>query len=212
MADDTTTVEDTETEETTDDTATSEDTTTPTDEGREPDWKAESRKHERRMKQERKAREEVERKLKEREDADKSEQEKAIETARAEAKAEALSEAETQRRADRLEVAVTRLAAKGVKVGDNTVKFTDPEDALVFLERRISRGLLEADDIFDTDGKVQTDAVTAALGEILEEKPGLAADHVDRPSGSSDAGKGDGGGSLDDLDVEGHLAAIKRHK
>lgn len=180
----------------------------------ETDWKAQARKHERRAKQERKAREEAERKLREREDANKSEHEKALEKAREEAKREALTEAEKERRADRLEVAVTRLAARGVKVGDKDgVKFADPEDALIYLERAIAKGDVDEDDIYDGDGKVQTDALATALGELLDRKPNLAAaSGTGKPSGSSDAGKGGPGGDIEDLDVEGHLNRIKRHK
>lgn len=152
--------------------------------GNELDWKAEARKHERRAKQERKAREDLERRLKELEDKDKSDQEKAIEQARKEAREEVLSEAETERRNDRLEVAVARHAAK---------TFADVDDALLHIQRDIASGEIDPDDIFDDKGKVQTDALKAALDDLLERKPHLKADAGSgRPGGSSDAGRGGG--------------------
>lgn len=174
--------------------------TDPDPKGGEPDWKSESRKHERRMKAERKAREDAERKLKDRDAADQTEQEKAIAKAREEAKAEAFTEAQHERRKDRLEVAVTRLAAK---------TFADTEDALLHVERAISDGDIDADDIYTDEGKVQTDALTAALNELLERKPHLKADDG-RPSGDADAGKGTGPKDPESLGVEGHLKQIQR--
>jgi hypothetical protein len=155
----------------------------------EDDWQAKARKHERDLKKERKAREDAETALREREDADKTEQQKAIDKARAEGKKEALTEAQKERRADQLEVAVTRLATKGIQIGDATQTFADSEDALVYMERSISRGDIDPDDIFDSEGKVKTDVLTAALGELLQRKPQLAAtdDEGRRPS------PGDGG-------------------
>jgi hypothetical protein len=161
------------------------------------DWKAKARKHERAEKRARKEAEEAARKLKDREDADKSEQEKAIEKAREEAKAEAKTEGEKERRADRLDVAVTRLAAKGITIGEGdeakSVKFADADDALANVERGIARGDIDADDIYDDEGKVKTDALTAALREILDAKPHLAAGDAEsaKPSGDPDARKGD---------------------
>jgi len=186
----------------------------------EPDWKAESRKHEKRAKQERKDREALEARLRELEDAGKDEKEKAIEQARREGRDEALTEAQKERRADRLEVSVTRLAAKGVKVGDGddaeTVRFADPEDALLIVEREIARGDLDEDEIFDREGKVQTDALTTALANLLERKPHLRADAAGgggpRPSGDADAGKGKGPKAEDDLSVDEHLAAVQGRK
>lgn len=181
----------------------------------EPDWKVESRKHERRAKAEKKRADDLAAAQKKRDDETKSEHEKAIDKAREEAKAEALTESQKERRADRLEVATTRLAARGVKVGEASVKFTDPEDAMVHIERAIRNGDVDEDEIFDSEGKVQTDALQTALSELLERKPHLKADgsSAGRASGSSDAGRGSGGGkSLDEMDVEEHLGAIKRHK
>jgi hypothetical protein len=166
----------------------------------DPDWKAESRKHERRAKQERKAREELERKLKERDDADKSEQEKAIEKAREEAKTEALTESQKERRNDRLEVAVARNAAK---------TFADVDDALVHIKRAIDNGDVDEDDIFDSEGKVQTEALKTALDDLLERKPHLKAT-PGRAAGSADAGRGSGSGkSADDMSIDDHLKAVQ---
>jgi seryl-tRNA synthetase len=159
------------------------------------DWKTKARKHERAVRRERKAREEAERKLKERDDADRSEQEKALDKARKEAADEVRAESEKDRRHDRLEVRTTSLAAKGFTIGEGddaqTVKFADPDDALIYIERAIRAGDVDEDDIFDSEGKVQTDALTTALGEVLESKPHLrATENGSKPKGSADTRKG----------------------
>lgn len=185
----------------------------------DPDWKSESRKHERREKQERKKREEAEKRLKDLEDKDKSEQERAIEKAREEAKEEASTEAEKARREDRLEVAVTRLASKGIKLGEGddaeTVRFADSEDALLRVQRAVARGDIDPDDIFDSEGKVQTGALNKELAEILNANSHLRAGSKDdgKPSGGSDAGKGSGSGkALEDMSIDDHEKQIRRHK
>lgn len=155
----------------------------------EDDYKEKARKHENWAKRERRKREDLERKLKEREDADKSEQEKAIEAAREEGRREASTEAEKARRSDRLEVAVTRLASKGVTVGDGddkkTLRFADPEDALL----HVARGDIE--DLFDDDGKVKNEALEETLVELLRRKSHLAANGGERKPGDADTRKGD---------------------
>lgn len=162
---------------------------------KEPDWKTMSRKHERAAKKARKEAEETRTKLKEREDADKSEQEKAVDEAREAGRTEALTEGEKERRADRLEVEVTRLASKAIKVGEGddakTVKFADPEDAQIYLERAIAKGDIDKDDIFDESGQPQRSVIADALREMLEERPRLASDSKPgKPQGDADAGKG----------------------
>lgn len=160
------------------------------------DWRTKARKHENAAKRERKAREEAERKLREREDANKSEHEKALEQARKEARTEALTEAEKERRADRLEVAVTRLASRGVTVGEGddakSVRFADAEDALLNVERAISRGEIDTDDIYDSEGKINNEALTTALAELATAKPHLL-DSAERPKpkGDPDTRKGE---------------------
>ena len=145
---------------------------------------------------------ELEQQLKEREDEDKSDREKELEKAREEAKAEALAEAEKDRRSDRLEVAVTREAARS---------FADTDDALLNVQRRIASGEIDADEIFDDGGKVQAAPLKSALAQLLEDKPHLAADDG-RPKGESDGGRGEGGGgSEEDMSIEDHLKAISRH-
>lgn len=182
----------------------------------EPDWKNQARKHERRAKAEKKAREAAEAKLKEQDEADKTEQQKAIDAAKEEGRTAALTEAEKERRGDRLEVAVTRLASKGVKVGDDeNVKFADTEDALLHLEKAIKRGDVDEDDIFDSEGKVQTAALTEALVELLENKKHLRADGAGSGAGagSADAGRGGGGGKeKEEMSVDDHLKSIRKHK
>jgi hypothetical protein len=184
--------------------------------------KRESRKHERRAKKAEERAAAAEAKLKDIEGKNKSAQEKALEAARDEARAEVKAEYEKSRRSDRLEGAVLRLAAKGVKVGDGDdaqiVRFDDPEDALVFIERAIAREDIDADDIYDEDGKVQTDALTSELVDLLERKPKLAAGSDDdgdsgrsrrKVKGSSDAGKGSGGKDVEDMDPDDHLKALQ---
>jgi len=143
----------------------------------------------------------LERQLKERADEDKSEQEKAIEKAREEGKAEAQTAAEKARRADRLDVAVTRAAAKS---------FADPDDALMHIQRRISSGDIDEATIFDDEGKVDAEALKSSLGQLLEDKPHLAADGG-RPRGDADAGRRGGSTSLEEMSVDDHLKAISRH-
>lgn len=183
------------------------------------DWKAEARKHERRAKQERKDRETLAAKLKEFEDRDKTDQQKAIDKAREEGAAETSTKFEVERRRDRLEVGVTRLAAKGIKIGDGdkakTVKFADPEDALVHIERAITNGDVDTDDIFDKDGKVQTAGLTTALEDLLERKPHLALADTGGPRGKGDADLGKGASGAGDKDLESmspedHFKKIRR--
>lgn len=160
--------------------------------GDETDWKAHSRKHERRWKEEAALRRDVETRLKEFEDRDKSDQEKAIEKARNEAIAEAKAEVSAERRAYLLESAVTRLAARGIQIKngdkDEVVKFADPEDALLNIKST-------ADDLFDDEDRVNTDALEDALKELARKKPHLlATSGKDTPPslGTADAGRGGG--------------------
>lgn len=177
------------------------------------DWKDQSRKHERRSKAEKKRADALQKKLDDIAAANQTDQEKAIAEAKAEAKSEAEAAIDKERRADRLEAAVIKQAAKAIKVGDAEHRFADIDDAQVHIERAIARGDVDADDIFDDKGKVQTDALVSALAEILEKKPHLRADgKPSRGSGSSDAGSGGGAGDLDEDSVEAHLKKIQRHK
>ena len=121
--------------------------------------------------------------------ADLSDQERAIAEARDAARTEVLTEVERERRHDRLEAQVSRLAAKS---------FADVDDALLHIEWRLTDGVISTEDIFDSDGKVIGDALTGALKTLLEEKPHLAATaNGGRPAGDADAGKGAGAKSLD---------------
>ena len=181
-----------EVEETTDDATEEEVEETTT----EPDWKREARKHERRAKQAAKQLAEYEKKLAEVDEASKTEQEKALEQARKEAKEEVLSEASRELRKERLNSAIARQAAKDFADVDDAIRLIDADD----------------DEIFDDEGKVQTDALKSALSDLLERKPHLKAD-AHRPTGGSDAGKGDGGGkSVEEMSVEDHLNSIRRYK
>jgi len=189
------------------------------------DWKKMARKHEsgrkaaeRKLKREQRERKKLEEDAKKRADAEKTEHEKAVEKAREEGEQAALTKAQKERRKDRLEAAVARLASRGVKVGEGddakTVRFADPEDAQVFLDRKLSLGDVDEEDIFDDDGKVQTEALGQALAEILEDRPRLAEDaRPSKPSGSADGGKGKGADKgLEDMSVEEHFQRIRRDK
>lgn len=193
--------------------------------GKDDDWKWQARKHERRSKAEKKKREEAEAKLKKREEADKSEQEKAVDKAREEGRTSALTEAEKERRSDRLEVAVTRLANKPIEIGEGDdkkkVRFADSDDALVFIERAIDRGDIDADEIFDDNNRVKADALKGELAELLETKPhyqaasGEGGEQKKKPkaaSGDADQGRGEGSGSksLEEMSPEDHLKRIQK--
>lgn len=169
------------------------------------EYRRELRTYERTSKKASKAKDEeiasLRKRLKDREDADKSDQEKAVEKAREEARTEALSEAEKERRSDRLEVAVTRAAAK---------TYADTEDALIHVQRRIRSGEIDESEIFDDDGKVQTEPLKSALKQLLEDKPHLSADDG-RPAGSADGGRGSGGGdSLEEMSMDEHVKRVQR--
>jgi hypothetical protein len=193
------------------------------EEGRKVDWKSQSRKHERRARQERKAREEAEKKLKERDETEKTEHEKAIEAARNEEREAVRKESDKERRADRLETATFKLATKGFKVTDEDgkeqlLRFADPDDAHTYVEHMLRRGDLNEDELFDDDGKVQSDTLSEALQELLESKPHLVAGNggtggTRKVSGSADGGKGSGGGkSIQDLSVAEHFERIRQNK
>jgi phage-related minor tail protein len=149
---------------------------------REDDWQTKARKHERDLKKERKAREEMEARLEEFANASKSEQEKALEKARAEAADAAKAEVRSEFQ-DRILNAEIRAQAAG--------KFANPNLAAKLLD-------LDHDDVFDEAGDVNADAIRSAIDEFLEaeENHGLKAGPVvgQRPLGSADGGKGAGAG------------------
>lgn len=181
----------------------------------EPDWKRMARKHEREAKKARKDVEQLNARLQAREDADKSEQEKAIEEAEQRARTELEGKFDKERRQDRLELATTKIASKGLKIGTGddakTVKFADPDDALLHLERDIRNGDLDPEDIFDSNGRVRNDQLEEALTDLLSRKPHLAADTGRKVvAGTADAGKGSP--AKTDSTVEDHLNKIRRHK
>jgi hypothetical protein len=192
-------------------------------------WKSMSRRNENEAKRLKKENERLAKEAKERADKDKSEQEKAIEAARAEGEQKASKAAESSRRQDRLENAVIRSAAKGVKVtegkGDDakevTVRFRDPEDALLHLQRAIRNGDVNEDDIFNSEGRVNDSEVQSALAELLSDKTYLRAGGEEggkpskpEPKGSGDGGKGGEGSdekTLDNMTPEEHFNRIRKH-
>lgn len=159
------------------------------------DWEVKSRKNERFGKKEKKRADALAKKLAEREEADQSDSEKAINEAQKKGREEAQAAADKERRADRLEVAVTRLASKKIKLGEGDdaeeVRFADTEDALLHIERAIAKDEIDADDIFDSEGKVNTDALQSELVQLLERKPHLKdGGGKEAPNGDPDTGKG----------------------
>lgn len=175
MADETTPAEDTAAEDTTASTETAPEETVDF-------WKKHSRKHERDFKKTAKENEDLRAEIEQLRSGQQTDQEKALEQARKEAREQALTEAQQERRNDRLEVAVARHAAHS---------FADLDDALLHVQRGITAGDIDADDIFDEQGQVQTEALKSALDEILERKPHLKADpNGSRPTGTADAGRG----------------------
>ena len=191
------------------------------------DWKKMARRHEREAKRERKAREAAEAKVKERETADQTDHEKAVREAREEGERVAAERATKERRGDRLENATIKLAGKGIKVKiddeEQTLRFTDPDDAFVNIERMIRNGDLDEDDLFDDKGKVNSEALTEALEELLDAKPHLIAGASNggnggtssgrKVKGSADGGKGSGGGkAVQELSAEEHFERIRQHK
>ena len=186
---------------------------------KEVDWRAMARKHERAAKAERKAREAAEAAVKDRDSLDKSEHEKAVEAARQQGEKAARETADRERRGDRLESATIRLASKGFKVDvdgeEHTLRYADADDAHTYIERMIRRGDLDEDDLFDEQGRVQTEALTGALRELLADKPHLAAGQNGsgtsrKVTGSADGGKGSGGArTLEEMSVAEHLKRIQ---
>jgi hypothetical protein len=185
---------------------------------KETDWKAMARKHEREAK---KARDEAaahRKKLDEIEAANLSDQEKAIAKAREEATSEVTTKYEAQQRTDRIENAVTKLSLRGFKAKDKdgnevTLKFADPDDAQLRIDRALRNEDLSYDEIY-AGGKVQTDALTAFLTELLEEHPRLRAEESNgskKEPVDFDAGKGHGAGSktLEEMTPDDHLKQIQ---
>jgi hypothetical protein len=186
------------------------------------DWQVKSRKNEARAKkaeskaaQIAKERDDLAKKLAKIEASNLTDQEKAIKAARAEAEATVTSKYEAERRSDRIEGAVTKLALTGFKVKDGdkeiTLKFADPDDAQLRLDRALRNEEITYDEIY-ADGKVQTDALTAFLTELLEEHPRLRAEPgATQKVVDMDAGKGSGSGrkSLEDMSPDDHLKEIQ---
>jgi hypothetical protein len=111
---------------------------------------------------------ELEAELQKHREATQSETEKAIEAARKEGADGVRAELTAARVLDKIEV---RAAGK----------FADPEDAQLRLAPR-------AADFVAKDGSIRTDEIDAALAELLEQKPHLAAGEQRRFAGSVDQG------------------------
>jgi hypothetical protein len=176
-----------------------------------------ARKWERQAKRDREAREKLEAENKKLRESSQSDQDRALTEAKAQARTEALSEATPRMRALALELAVTRLASvRGIKVGDGedakTVRFSDPDDVQMWLERQIRTGDLDEKDIYTDDGGVDRDALTDALVTLAAEKPtwlaGASNGGARKPAGDVDAGKGKPSTGI--RSVEEELAHIQR--
>jgi len=97
-----------------------------------------------------------------------------LDAIKAAARAEAIQETLKERALDKLETRAAKL-------------FADPEDARALLAGRV--------DEFLDDGKVDTDAITEALTDLLARKPHLAATAPPRFAGSGDGGARNGSAS-----------------
>lgn len=149
----------------------------------EPDWKAESRKHEKRSKESYAEAQRLAAELEEIKAASQSETEKAIEKARKEAAKEA-----TEKVTSGFQTRVLKAEIRAQAAG----RFADPDDPVRFLD-------LDDDTFFDGEGEVQTDALKKALDDLLQAKPHLAAGSA--APADIDAGKGAGpaGADMNDL-------------
>lgn len=194
------------------------------------DWQTKYRKSERQRKRladqakrDAEERDTLRSRLSEIEASNLSETEKAIAKAREEAAAEVTSKHEVERRADRIESAVTLLSLKGFKVkdadgNDVELRFADPDDAQLRLDRALRNGDLDHADIYK-DGKVDKAAVTEFLTEVLEEHPRLRADtgngnghKTERVDFDGGKGKGSASKSLEEMTPDDHYQAIRGKK
>jgi hypothetical protein len=177
-------------------------------------WRGQLREYERNAKKAsaatKKELDELRKKLSEKEKEDLSEQERAIEEAREKARNEVLSEVEKERRADRLDAAVTRLAATGITIGEGdkarTVKFLDPEDALARIERGLARGDIDPDDVYDSDNRVKAEGIESILGGFATKNSHLVGEAAAaKRTGDADSRKGDvADKELEDITPEQH--------
>jgi len=176
------------------------------------DWKTKSRKNETRAKKAERERDEAAEKLRKREEEDQTDSERKISEAEKKGREEAESKAEKERKGDRLEVAVTRLASKKLTIGEGDdaeeVRFADTEDALLNIERAIAKGEIDESDIFDDEGKVKTDALQKELADLLKRKPHLkdgGAEESSSSKGDPDTRKGSSAkGNLESMSPEDH--------
>lgn len=154
---------------------------TKNDPEQDPDWKSHARTWEDRAKADKKRADDLQAELDKVKEKTQSEQEKAIDAAKAEGRTEALTVANK-----RVVKAAVKVAAAG--------KLADPSDAASLLD-------LEQFEV-NADGDVDQKKVDAAIDRLLEEKPHLAAKGA-RPSGDGGGGpRGDPAGgkeSMNDL-------------
>jgi hypothetical protein len=137
-----------------------------------------------------------------------SAQDKAIATARAEAAGEVTTKYEQKIRAGNLKLAVLEIASDdGVKLGEGdkakTVKFAKSSDVLMWVKHQIAEGVMDEADIYGEDGSVNKAALTAALADLAESRPGWLSGAATRtsgtPAGDPDVGKGKSGTAVPDM-------------
>lgn len=114
-------------------------------------------------------------------DAARTEQEKAVEAAKAEGRTEALSAANS------------RLVSAEARAAAATAKFRDPADAVAFLDL--------ADIKVADDGSVDGEAIKVKLADLAAKKPYLLSD--DKPTRRTDKSQGGGGG-------DDHTPSVRR--
>lgn len=131
-------------------------------------------------------------------DANKSEQEKALDKARKEA-----TEAATADVTSGFQKRILNAEVKARAAG----KLAYPDDAPRLLD-------LDVAELFDEDGEVKADVIDRALDALVESRPRLKADpHDGRPAGDDDAGKGSGAGKADaEKSVEDWIGEVRRNK
>lgn len=163
------------------------------DAGSTTDWKAEARKHEDRSKSHKARADKAEADLKKIQDANKSEQQKAIDDAVNKAKSETATGFRTS-----IAQAEVKAAATGM--------LEYPDTAWDLLK-------LDVDKLFDEDNEIDSKQITEAIEKLLKDRPKLAAGAASKTSGGADGGKGSKESpSQEDMSVEDHLKDVQTKK
>jgi hypothetical protein len=176
----------------------------------EDDFKTKSRKNENWANKEKKRREEVEAELRERKEKDETEAQKKVREAEEKGRKEAETEAQKEARSTRLESAVTKVAVKKLKIGSGDDaeehRYADPDDAQILIERAISRGDLDEDELFNEKGQVDTEVLERELAGFLQRKTHLRAEPTKEAAGDGDLRKGGAAsGDLEEMSIDDHV-------